>query len=494
MPAADLVVFALYMIGVVVLGCWFARRNTSSDAFMAARHAVPGWAVGLSIFGTYLSSNTFIGVPGKAYGGNWNAFVFSLSIPVAAVLATRFFVPFYRRGGSISAYTHLEQRFGRWARTYTVICYLLTQLARMGAIMFGVAIALHALMGWDVAAIIIVTGVLVTFYTLVGGIEAVIWTDVVQAVVLTVGALLALALIVTRMPGGAAEAFEIAGNADKLSLGSLRVDFPTATVWTVLLYGVFINLTNFGIDQNYIQRYHTARTDRAAAASVWLGALVYVPVSALFFLIGSLLFSFYAAQPDLLASGGEQTADRVFPHFIATQMPAGLAGLIVAALAAAAMSSIDTSINSSATVLLTDVYTPYVRPDVDEAGRLRFLRRATVIWGAVATGVALAMIGVKSILDTWWLLSGVFAGGMLGLFLLGLIARRATNAAAITGVIVGVLVITWMTFSPQLSDDLEWLRSPFHANMITVIGTLVIFGVGVVVSAAGGRTPDERVA
>ena len=221
---------------------------------MAAGGALPGWAVGMSIFGTYLSSNTFLGNPGKSYGGNYNAYVFTLSLPVAAWLATKYFVPFYRRSGEISAYHHLEKRFGLWARTYAMACYVLTQIARMGTIMFGVALGLGALTGWDVTAIIVATGVLVTLYTLLGGIEAVIWTDVVQSIVLMGGAIVILAMLLIGMPGGPEQSLSIAAESGKLGLGSWDLDFTSSTVWVVFLFGLFINLTNFGIDQSRIER------------------------------------------------------------------------------------------------------------------------------------------------------------------------------------------------------------------------------------------------
>jgi SSS family solute:Na+ symporter len=182
--------------------------------------------------------------------------------------------------------------------------------------------------------------------------------------------------------------------------------------------------------------------------------------------------------------------DKILPHFIANKIPAGLAGLLIAALFAAAMSSIDTSLNSSATIALQDFYRRWVRPDADEAQSLRFLRVMTVVWGIIGTGVALAMMGVESILDAWWKLSGVFAGGMLGLFLLGFISRRANNAGAVTGATVGLLVILWLTFSTGLTGDLEWLRSPFHAHMTSVIGMLSIFLIGLGASQVFGRKSD----
>ena len=485
LPAVDILVLTLYLAAVVGLGCWLSRRNRTTNDFMAAGGTLPGWAVGLSIFGTYLSSNTFIGVPGKAYDGNWNGFVFSLSLPFAAWVAVKWFVPFYRRTGEISAYHHLEKRFGPWARTYALGCYLLTQLARVGTILFGVSLGLSALTGWSVPVIIIAGGIAVTAYTLLGGIAAVIWTDVIQSLVLLVGALVIAGLLLANHPHGPGEALHIAANEGKFSLGSFGLDLTQSTFWVVFLYGVFINLNNFGIDQSFVQRYHAARDEKAAARSVWTGALLYVPVAALFFLIGSLLFSYYHASPELLkplvAQYPDGHADKVLPHFIATQLPPGAAGLLIAAIFAAAMSSIDTSLNSAATVTLKDFVQRHLNRGQTESDALRILRTATLVWGVLGTGVALAMIGQKSLLDAWWKLSGIFAGGMLGLFLLGLISRRANNAGALAGVIVGVLVICWMTFPDQLPQA---LRSPFHAHMITVIGTLTIFGVGVACSRA----------
>ncbi len=514
LPAIDLAVLVLYLVAVVGFGCWFVRKSGNTDEFMAAGRSLPGWAVGLSIFGTYLSSNTFIGVPGKAYGSNFNSYVFSLSLLIAAPLAVRFFVPFYRKGGEISAYHHLERRFGAWARTYAVVCYLLTQIARMGAIMFGVALGLRALTGWPLEWIIVGTGAAVTLYTLLGGIEAVIWTDVVQSVVLMLGAIVIALILLFDLPGGPAEVVSIAAAHKKFSLGSWSLDFTTSTVWVVLLYGLFINLTNFGIDQSFVQRYHTAKSDSAAARSVWFGALLYLPISLLFFFIGAALFSYYRANPEMVAEVKTQVAeaklraedqpvtgpaiqarsaqlsdaeigDKVLPHFVSQKLPTGVAGLLIAAIFAAAMSSIDTSLNSSATVILSDIWKRYVNPAVDERGSMRVLYGSTLVWGAVGTSVALAMIGVKSVLDAWWQLSGIFAGGMLGLFLLGIIARRAGNAAALTGVTVGILVIVWMTFSSKWVALPPSLRSPFDTNMTIVIGTLTIFLVGLFVGQFG---------
>lgn len=489
----DFIVLVAYVAGVFGLGCWFVRKSGNTEEFMAAGRSLPGWVVGLSIFGTYVSSISFLANPGKSYAGNWNPFVFSLSLPIAAVIAVTFFVPFYRNGGEISAYTHLERRFGPWARTYAVACYLLTQLGRMGTILYLVALALAPLTGWDIATIILVVGVLVTIYTLMGGIEAVIWTDVVQSLVLTAGILVSVVVLMVQMPGGPREFNELALDHDKFSLGSFGPSLAEPTFWVILLYGLFVNLQNFGIDQSYVQRYLTARSDADARRSVWLGALLYIPISAILFFIGTALFAFYAGQTEALPhEEGKLVADAVFPHFIVNELPAGLTGLLIAAILAAAMSSVDSSLNCSATLVLQDIYKRYLRPDADERQSMRVLYAMTILFGVLGTGTALAMIGVKSALDAWWKIAGLFSGGMLGLFLLGIMSR-AKNAAAVAGVICGVLVILWMALSPSNLWPAAWnaIASPFSAFLPIVFGTLAVFGVGVGISALNRLVTGE---
>src|SRR6476620_580661 len=210
---------------MVLVGYYFSRKKNNSEQFTKASGAVPGWAIGLSIYATFLSSNTFLGVPGKAFGSNWNAFVFSISMPLAAWIASKYFVPFYRGTGEISAYTHLENRFGAWARTYTVICFLLTQLARMGSIFFGIALSLQALVGYPMSTIMEVMGLCIILYTVLGGIQALIWTEVAQRIIKTLGALIILYLIISDMPGGISKILEIGSNDNKFSLGSISPNF-----------------------------------------------------------------------------------------------------------------------------------------------------------------------------------------------------------------------------------------------------------------------------
>jgi SSS family solute:Na+ symporter len=360
---------------------------------------------------------------------------------------------------------------------------------------------------------------------------------------------------VDRRLCGPVQVFSTAAAAGKFSLGEfgagvdqgrLWFDASSATFLVVLLYGLFLNLQNFGIDQSYIQRYIASSSDREARKSLWLGGILYVPVSAVFFLIGTTLFVYYHAEqhkrelPEVKqlvarqrlmqegvypqyegAKGSVLTedyqralnegaavlsdkdiGDRVFPHFIAKHLPPGLTGLLIAAVFAAAMSTVSTSLNSSATLLMSDYYRRFFNPSASEKQCMFALYLSTIVWGILGTGMALILVQLtESALDIWWTLSGIFGGGMCGLFLLGMISRRAKNPAAVAGVVVGVLVILWMSL-PKLIDYLTsqaaesqahqlgvWLQqqaagwlSPLHAFMVPVIGTLSILLVGLLIS------------
>ncbi|HPF51550.1 MAG TPA: sodium:solute symporter [Draconibacterium sp.] len=478
LPVTDLVVFIIITLGNVVFGASFFLKNKTSSQFTTGGGKLPAWVVGMSIFATFVSSISFLALPGKAYLSNWNALVFSFSIPVAAILAAKFFVPLYRSLASVSAYHYLEVRFGSWARIYASLCYILTQLMRTGAILLLLALPLNALFGWNIRTIIIVTGIAVTVYSVLGGIQAVVWTDAIQGIILIAGALVCAAVLTFSMPEGPAQVLEIAAANHKFNLGSFSASLSESTFWVVLIYGLFINLQNYGIDQNYVQRYMATSSEKKAKSSALFGALLYVPVSIVFFYIGTALFSYYTAQPDLLPAGID--GDKVFPHFIVNGLPTGLTGLLIASIFAAGMSTVSTSINSSATIVLSDYYQKYFNKNADEKSSMKVLYSASLIFGVLGILVSLSLVGVESVLDAWWSLASIFSGGMLGLFLLAFLSRKARNIDAAIGVIIGVLVIIWMSLSPLYFKEGERLafKSPFHSNLIIVIGTITIFLAG----------------
>ncbi|RAI83853.1 sodium:solute symporter [Algoriphagus yeomjeoni] len=487
LPIIDLIVFFVYMAAIVLFGISFSFKKRTALEYTTGGGRLPSWAIGMSIFATFVSSISFLALPGNAYLSNWNGFVFSLSIPFAAWIAVNYFVPLYRRLQSESAYFYLETRFGSWARVYASICYLLTQLARMGAIMYLLALPMNALFGWSIPLIIICTGVSVIIYAMLGGIEAVIWTDAIQGIVLIGGALLCLIVILFSMPNGPGEVFTIAAESDKFSLGSFQFNFVESTFWMILIYGLFINLQNFGIDQSYIQRYITAKTEKEAVQSTWLGSLLYVPVSLLFFFIGTALFSYYQAFPELLPSDLQlaENADKVFPYFIVSGLPKGVTGILIASIFAAGMSTVSTSINSSATVFLSDHYKKYIHKNATEKQSMRVLFMSSFFMGGASILVALAFNGVTSALDAWWALSSIFSGGILGLFLLAFIVKKASSKAAAIGVLCGVVVIGWMSLSAVVlkGTSLEGFQNTLHTNLTIVMGTLTIFIVGFILTS-----------
>ena len=478
MNTLDLIIFVVFTLGVVLFGCSFYRKGSTASDFTAAGRSLPGWVVGMSIFATYVSSISYIGYPGKAFASNWNAFVFSLSIPVASYFAAKYFVPFYRHSGSISAYTFLEEKFGRWARFYASACYLLTQIARMGSILYLLAMPMHILMGWDMATVIIATSVAIILYSMLGGVKAVIWADAVQGFILIGGALVCLLILLFSMPEGPGQAFELAANApegNKFSLGSFGSDLTSSTFWICLIYGIFINLQNYGIDQNYVQRYHAAKSDKDARFSALFGGYLFIPVSALFFLIGTALYSYYAAGVAPLPAEIQAKPDFIFPHFIVNSLPVGLRGLLIASIFAAGMSTVSTSVTSAATVIQTDYIKPLFGGNKNE---LAMLRLTSLIVGVLGSIVAILMLGVKSIIDAWWILSGIFSGGMLGLFFLGIMPRHISRGAAAIGVVVGVAVIAWVS----LAEAWHLPGPHLHEYLAIVLGTTAIFLVGFLLS------------
>ncbi|MEO1524749.1 MAG: sodium:solute symporter [Planctomycetota bacterium] len=517
--ATDWLVLVLYFLVIVAVGYFFWKRNRTAEDFTAGGRSLPGWLCGMSIFATYLSSISYFALPGKAFVGNWNAFVFSLAIPPAAWIAVRYYLPMYRQSNEVSAYSLLETRFGLWARLFASLFYLLFHIARVGVILYLMGLPMAILFGWDIRWVILITGIIVTAYAFFGGVVAVIWADAIQAFILLGGALLALVILLGGMSGGAGQVISMATENHKFSLGGIDPRIVSQpTVWVVLGYSLFENLKNFGIDQSYVQRYIASKSDREAAKSIWLGALLYVPVSAVFLFIGTALFAYYETNPTSLdgvrrvvaeqklmqlgvaidsadyqtrlretelSLESKEIGDRVFPHFIASRLPAGIRGLLIAAVFAAAMSTVSTSLNSSATLILSDFYQRLFNPEPTTAQSMRVLRVATSVWGVLGTLTAIILAQVASTaLDTWWTISGVLGASIIGLFLMG-VTTKASSRIAIVCLAIGGLLITWMTLSSSdfWPAGLAAFASPMHPYLIIVIGpSLMVLLAGVMSS------------
>ena len=471
----DYIVFFLFVGGVALFGCsFYFKSRRGAAAFTMANGSLPTWVVGMSIFATFVSSISFLGLPGGSYAGNWNQLVFSLSIPIAMWLAAKLFIPLYRGLNSVSAYHYLELKFGYWARAYVAICYLLTQLARVGSILLLLAIPINTMFGWDISTIIITTGILTLIYSLLGGISAVMWTDAIQGIILIVGAIMCALMLTFDMPEGAGQLFSIAAQHDKFSLGSFGLALNHPTFWVVFVYGLLTNIQNYGIDQNYVQRYMTAKTTREAVKSTLFGGLLYIPVSLIFVYIGTALFSYYTARPELLPEG--VAGDKVFPYFIVHGLPTGITGLVIASLFSAGMSTISTSINSSATIILTDFFKKFYKGECSSRKEMAVLYASSFLVGAIGIVVGMLMMKVDGVLDAWWKLASIFSGGMLGLLLLGLVCHKVKRTNAVIAVAVGLAVIAWMSF-----------LAPFHTYLTIVFGTAAIFLTGFILTKLSNK-------
>ena len=434
--AINYVALILYLLTLVVIGVYFSRREKGTEDFFLAGRRIPWWAAGLSIFGTGLSAITFMAIPAKAYSTNW-VFILGSFAPILFIpFVVAFYIPFYRRLRLTTAYEYLEKRFNLATRLFGSTFFVLFQFGRMAIVLYLPAVALSTVTGLNVYACIVVMGVLATLYTVLGGIEAVIWTDVLQVVVLLGAAVLCLILVAVNVDGGYAGIVLTGLRHDKFHTFNWGWDYTAATVWVVVLGSFLSAVMPNTADQSVVQRYLSTRDERAAKRAAWTSALMGIPTAFLFFFLGTALFVFYDAHPGKVVPGIEAIA--ILPLFVMQQMPPGVSGVVIAGIFAAAMSSVDSGMNSVAAAFVTDFYRR-VKPDATEGHYLRIARIVTLAAGTVATVVAL--LEVKSLLDLFFEILGLFGGSLAGLFVLGIFTRRANGAGALIGAALSAVVL-----------------------------------------------------
>jgi cyclically-permuted mutarotase family protein len=433
-------VLGVYLMLLVGVGIFLAKREGSTEDYFTASGRIPWWAAGLSIFGTQLSALTFMAIPAKTYATDWSYFMLNMTIIMVAPIIVYGFLPFYRRLHITTAYEYLEKRFNLAVRLAGGLMFIIFQFGRIGIVLFLPSLALSLVTGIDVSVCILLMGGLSIFYTVLGGIEAVIWTDVVQVIVLLGGALLSLMLLVVEA-GGINSIIDIAADQQKFHVLDFSLDLSRPTFWVVVLGGLGANLISYGSDQTVVQRYLTTQDEKSAAQSIWVSAWLTLPATLLFFSIGTALFVFYQLHPNLMNAVALDNTDAIFPYYIVTQLPTGVAGLLIAGIFAAAMSSLDSSMNSIATVVTQDGYRRF-RPQVSDRTALRLAQWTTALVGIAGTAFALVMAGwnIKSLWDQFNTFIGLFAGGLGGLFLLGMFTRKANGPGAVIGLIVSGLV------------------------------------------------------
>ena len=475
----DLVVISLYLLGMLAVGIWFSRRNRSTEDYFLGDRSFPGWAIGLSLMGTSISSVTFLAFPAAAYVLDWRQLVSNLMLPFVAVLAILIFIPFFRRGKLTSAFEYLEERFGKSARLYGTFSFIFLQVIRLGKVLFLVSIPVSLLTGIEMKYVIIAVGIFIAFYTVAGGFEAVIWTDVVQAIVLLLGGAMCVAYIAWNLPEGLNQIFSVGTEHKKFSLGPTDFNLSERTFWTVALLGIVNWLSYLSSDQNVVQRYVAAKSDREARRATTIYAAVAVPTWAFFFFVGTCVFVWYQANPN--PDVPKLESDQVFPYFILTTIPAGLAGLTIAGVLAAAMSSLDSSINAIATVTTVDILKPWVARDREDrfyliAARLIAIGAAALMIGGA---VVFSSIEKESMNDLSWIVASVFGGCLMGMFMVGFFTKRVDNFSVIVALVVAIL------FNIVLGLALvEWrgMKLPFHSYWVGLFVNLAFVLVALLVS------------
>jgi len=447
-------VMAVYFFGLAGLGLWFMRKKKSADDFFKGGGRIPWWAAGISIFAAMTSSISFLAVPALAYMSNWQYAPKCFCIILIPPIVIGCYLPFFRKLNLTCAYEYLERRFNLACRLFASLAFILFMVARVAVVAYLPALAVAAATGADVNTCIVIVCLLTILYCATGGIEAVIWSDVVQSAVLAGGTLLLLYLLIDGTEGGLSGVFHIAGRAGKLKMVDLGFDFSQPVIWAVLIGGFIECLISYTSDQCVIQRYMTTSDIREAGRSLWLN-VPFLVTGFISFAIGTALYTFYWSQPERLPVTMPK-ADSVLPLFMANDLPAGAAGIILAGLFAATITSLAANINSSATALTSDWFVR-LRQGAGDRAQVRFAQACTVAVGlaGMAGALVLANVDIRSVYDQFLTFIGILTSGLACLFMLGIFTRRVGAAAALTGLVVNYAVCigldrTHLAWKPHL--------------------------------------------
>jgi SSS family solute:Na+ symporter len=459
----DLTIIALYLAGITLFGLRFRRKQRSLRDYFLADRDIPWWAISLSIVAAETSTLTIISIPGLAYDTNLMFLQVVLGYVVGRVIISFVLLPHYFRGDLYTAYELIERCFGKKLRSLTAGLFLLTRAAAEGVRVYAVAIVVAIALGTgEIASIAIITA-LTLIYTFEGGLAAVIWTDVVQTFIYVGGTLVGLFTILHLVPGGWPAIHSMAEGAGKLRVFDFTPDFwRPYTFWAGLIGGAFLTTASHGTDQLIVQRLLAARNQRQSVLALLSSGIAIFFLFALFLLVGIMLFAFYHVP-----SGNFGKADRIYPTFIITQMPHGISGLLIAAILAAAMSNLSAALNSLSSSSIIDFYLQRY-PQVDELRKIRLSRIATFLWALLLFGLAvLSLNKVGRVIEVGLQIASVAYGALLGVFLLGVLTRRANQNGAMVGMLCGFVTEIYLW---------QFTRVPW--TWYVAIGTVITFGIG----------------
>jgi SSS family solute:Na+ symporter len=490
MHIVDYIVIIASVVFSIGFGISFARRQKNTNTYFAASGSIPSWAVGMSILATLVSSITFLAYPGEGFSSNWILLVQAIMVVVVLSFLVWFVVPLYRKVIGISAYEYFEKRFGFLARLYGSLGFALTHFSKMGTVFFLLSLALASMTGWNTYGIIWILGIGIIILTMMGGIEAVIWLDVIQGFMLILGGIVCAAILLFLPEGGPVAVISAALEHEKIGFAPYKWDLVNLTFIVMFLNGIFYGIQKYGTDQTIVQRYLTARSDKGAVKAALMGVWLSLPVWTLFMFIGTLLFVYYQVYNNPLPP--DTRPDAVFPYFIISVLPVGVTGLVLAALIAAAISSLDSDLNCLAAVGVDDYYKRF-KPESSDKQRLMAGKTIVLISGFASLIIASIYVsaGSKGVLGIVFGLYAIFSGGIAGLFLLGLFSKRANKEGLYVGLVVCIIftayaMLTSTSFTiageKRLLLDLGSWNFTHHKYMLGVYSHLIVIVVGYVAS------------
>jgi SSS family transporter len=449
------------MIGI---GWYFSRRNKSTSDYFLAGGRIPWWAAGLSIYATMLSAITYLSQPALAFSYDWQAYLGYFTILLIVPLIITFYLPFFRRLNITTAYEYLEKRFNIVIRMFGSGSFVLFQLARMGIVVYLPALALSTVVGIDIYLAIVIMGILAIVYTVMGGIEAVIWTDVIQVIVLIGGLILGLIYIAVDI-GDVGYIFSTAYEDGKFQLFDFRWSFTEVVTWSLFLGTFALNFAPYTTDQAVVQRYLTTSSEKEARKSIWMNGIISIPAGLLIFLMGTFLYVYFRDNPQFLQVGMQN--DGIFPLFIADHLPPGVAGLVIAGIYSAAMSSLDSSMHSVSTVITVDFYKRFSTKTTDST-TMKIARWVTVSVGILGTGVAafMAAYPIASLFFFFQEIVGLFGSALAGVFMLGIFFKKANWVGTLIGAVLSVLSLVLVKYFTPLNFYIY----PLIAIPVCVIG------------------------
>jgi len=491
MSLIDQIVLATYLLLILFMGFYFSKKNTSTEEYFVGGRSFSGWVIGLSLVGTSISSISFLAYPADAYKTAWLRYLPNLMLPIAVIVAAYIFLPFFRRNKGITAYEYLEHRFGPSIRAYAAFAFLIGQMVRISLILYLLAILLSQLTDIDMLNAIIIAGIFVAFYTIIGGIDAVIWTDVLQTIVLVIGGILCLAVIINQLPGGFGQIIDVANEHGKLAFAEYKNGelFPVSWELTwqnktgsmMLLFGLTVWLTEYSGNQNTVQRFCASKSDAHARKAMFVCAFSSLPIWAFYMFLGTALFVFFQVNPDIQAAqmlSGEQKAEQILPYFIQNFLPVGMVGLVIAAALSAAMSSLDSSINAMSTVLVIDIYKRFWKKQESDKHYLKVAKLIALISSVLMIIGAIFLMNAetKTLQHTATILVSLLSGGILGIYLLGFFTRRGDARAIWTGIFFTLCFTVWtILVKNQIMES-----SAFDLYYTGILGNFVMFGTGYV--------------